>query len=315
MRQLRVSFGRRREIVLGTIIAVGLSLTVAATQPPRASMPEIEKIADNLYLLAASNPSDRPNWTGGNTAVFITEGGVVLVDTKLPGYGKDFIAQVRSVTDKPITMIINTHTHFDHSGSNNELPETVAVVAHENTRANMARQTCEPVTNCDAFKEENSKYLPKRTYSDRMSLFSGREQIDLYYFGRGHTNGDSFVVFRHARMMHTGDMFQSRNMPFIDFVNSGGSATEFPHTLEKAVAGIENVDMIIGGHWNSLLTWRDFTTYADFMMEFLTAAQEGMKAGRNVEQIAGEFLARDHIGFNIDPQRVRDNMQAVYDGQ
>ena len=315
MRQLRVSFGGRRGIVLGTLITVGLSLTVAAYQPPRASMPEIEEIADNLYLLAASDPSDRPNWTGGNTAVFITESGVVLVDTKLPGYGQDFIDQVRSVTDKPITMIINTHTHFDHSGSNNEFPETVEVVAHENTRANMARQTCEPVTNCDAFKGENRKYLPKRTYSDRMSLFSGREQIDLYYFGRGHTNGDSFVVFRDARMMHTGDMFQSRNMPFIDFVNSDGSATEFPHTLEKAVAGIENVDMIIAGHWNSLLTWSDFTTYADFMMEFLTTAQEGMKAGRNVEQVADNFLAREHAGFNIDPQRVRDNMQAVYDEQ
>ena len=173
MHQPRGSFLRRRRIVLGTVISVGLSLTVAAYQPPRASMPEIEEIADNLYLLAASDPSDRPNWTGGNTAVFITEGGVVLVDTKLPGYGQDFIDQVRSVTDKPITMIINTHTHFDHSGSNNEFPETVTVVTHDNTQANMVRQTCEPVTNCDAFKGENSKYLPKRTYSDRMSLFSG----------------------------------------------------------------------------------------------------------------------------------------------
>ena len=110
MRQLRVSFGRRRGIVIGTVITVGLSLTVAAYQPPRASMPEIEEIADNLYLFAASDPSERPNWTGGNTAVFITEAGVVLVDTKLPGHGKDFIAQVQSVTDKPITIIINTHT-------------------------------------------------------------------------------------------------------------------------------------------------------------------------------------------------------------
>ena len=72
--------------------------------------------------------------------------------------------------------------------------------------------------------------------------------------------------------------------------------------------------MIIESHWNSLLTWSDFTTYADFMMEFVTTAQQGMKAGRTVEQVADDFLAREHTGFIIDAQRVRDNMQAVYDG-
>lgn len=247
--------------------------------------------------------------------MFVVENGVVLVDTKLPGYGQDFIDRVASITDKPITTIINTHTHFDHSGSNNEFPKPIEVVAHKGTRDNMARATCEPVTNCDAFKGENANYLPHRTYTDRMTLFSGREQIELYYFGRGHTDGDSFVVFRQARMMHTGDMFQSMNMPFIDFVNSGGSATEFSDTLENAVKGIRGVDQIIAGHWNTLLTWDEFTTFADFMMEFRIAAQEGSQAGRSVEEVASDFLAVDRAGFNIDPQRVRDNMQAVYDGR
>ena len=79
-------------------------------------------------------------------------------------------------------------------------------MAHENTRAQMSRPTCELVTNCDAFKGENATYLPNITYSDRMSLFSGQDQIDLYYFGRGHTDGDTWVVFRAARTVHTGDM-------------------------------------------------------------------------------------------------------------
>ena len=148
-----------------------------------------------------------------------------------------------------------------------------------------------------------------------MTLFSGPQQIDLYHFGRGHTDGDTFVVFRAARMMHTGDMFQSRNMPFIDFVNSGGSATEFPETLRNAVAGIDGVDTIIAGHSNTLLTWNDFTEYVDFMNAFLAAGQDGMKTGASVEQVATAFLAQEHEGFQIDPQRVRDNLQAVYDGR
>lgn len=306
---------RRRGSVSAAIMLVGLSLTAAASQQERAAMPPIEEIAENLYLLAASDSADRASWTGGNTAVFVTEAGVVLVDTKLPGYGQDFIARVREVTDKPITMVINTHTHFDHSGSNNELPDTITVVAHENTRANMARAECSPVTNCEAFQGENAKYLPKRTYTERMSLFSGPEQIDLYHFGPGHTSGDTFVVFRAARMMHTGDMFQTMNMPFIDFANSGGSASEFARTLSKAVAGVSGVDAIIAGHSNTLLSWEDFTTFTGFMNGFLDAAREGMEAGTAVDAAADAFLARDHPGFTIDPQRVHANMQAIYDGQ
>ena len=304
-----------RRVVLAAVVLCGLSLTAAASQQELPPMPEIEEIADNLYLLAASDPSDRPNWTGGNTAVFVTGSGVVLVDTKLPGYGQDFLDRVAEVTDKPVTTIINTHTHFDHSGSNNELPETVTVVAHENTRAHMARASCDPVTNCAAFQGENVKYLPKRTYTGRMSLFSGPERIDLRHFGPGHTDGDTFVVFTAARMMHTGDMFQRMNMPFIDFENSGGDATEFAATLSKAVAGVEGVDTIIAGHSDTLLTWSDFERYTAFMNDFLTASQEGMQAGTSVDDAANAFLARDHSGFEVDPQMLRRNMQAVYDGR
>ncbi|GIT68225.1 MAG: hypothetical protein Ct9H300mP25_16970 [Acidobacteriota bacterium] len=83
----------------------------------------------------------------------------------------------------------------------------------------MARASCEPVTNCDAFKGENAKYLPETTYADQLTLFCGSDQIDLYHFGRGHTDGDTFVVFRGVRTVHTGDMFARKGLPFIDAVN------------------------------------------------------------------------------------------------
>ena len=314
MEKLKVLLVSRR-VVLAEMLIVGLSVSAVAYQQPRASIPDIEEVAANLYLLAASDPGDRPNWTGGNTAVFVTESGVVLVDTKLPGYGQDIIDQVKTVTDKPITMIINTHTHFDHSGSNTEFPDTVTVVAHENTRANMARDSCEPVTNCDAFKGENAKYLPTRTYTDKMTLFSGPDEIELYYFGPGHTSGDSFVVFPATRTMHTGDMFQRMNVPFVDVDNSGGSATEFAETLTKARAGIRNVDQLIAGHSNTVLSWDDFSRYTDFQRDFLTAAQQGMQSGQSVEDVANEFVARSYPGFEINPEQVTTNMQAIYDGR
>ena len=111
------------------------------------------QLTDNLYVLTsdpadtanlnlyATNPSERPLFTGGNTAVFLTSDGVVLVDIKIPGYGADILAAVRKITDLPLTTIINTHTHWDQAGANPEFSETVNIVTHENTAAPTATAT------------------------------------------------------------------------------------------------------------------------------------------------------------------------------
>ena len=306
----------RRAILLTCLLVVGgLSLGAAALQQP-AKLPnvrDIQKVRENLYFVSGGDTYDRSTWTGGNTIVFVTEKGVVLVDTMLAGAGRGILERVKSVTDKPVTTIVNTHTHYDHSGSNTEFPATVEYVAHENTRANMAKPTCPPVTNCDAFKGDNAKYLPKRTYKDRLTLFSGRDQIDLYHFGRGHTNGDTFVVFPAARAMHTGDMYPRAHMPFIDVADNAGSAVEFNQTLQRAVSSIKNVDTVIGGHTPSPVTWADFVTYVDFYRDFLTSAQEALKKGTAVEAFVKAYRVPDQYkGFQADPQRVQANAQAIW---
>ena len=226
----------KRVICLGILTVTGVFAMAAANEArqPRATL-VLHEVADNLYMLA-NDPAEQGMRSGGNTAIFVMSSGVTLVDTKIFGYGQDILAEVRKITDKPVTRIINTHTHYDHSGGNVEFPDTVDFVVHENTLAQMSRASCESVTNCDAFKGENAKYLPKTTFSDRTSLGSGPDQIDLYYFGRGHTDGDTFVVFRNARTVHTGDMFARKGLPFLDVANGNGSALEFGETLKKAVA-------------------------------------------------------------------------------
>jgi glyoxylase-like metal-dependent hydrolase (beta-lactamase superfamily II) len=294
----------------------GLSIGAASLQqqtPKPLNVRDIQQVRDNLYFVSGGDTYDRTTWTGGNTAVFVTEKGVVVVDTMLPAAGRGLLARIRSVTDKPVTTIINTHTHYDHSGSNTEFPASVEFVAHENTRANMAKPTCPPVTNCDAFKGENARYLPKRTFKDRLSLFSGKDQIDLYHFGRGHTNGDTFVVFPAVRAMHTGDMFPRAHMPFIDVADNAGSAVEFDQTLQRAVSTIRNVETVIGGHTPSPVTWNDFTTYTDFYRDFLTSAQEAMKKGTTVDAFVKAYrVPGKYTGFQADPQRVQANAQAIW---
>jgi glyoxylase-like metal-dependent hydrolase (beta-lactamase superfamily II) len=307
----------RRTVVATALIAVGAaSIGVASWQQQQKLPPvrDIQRVRDNLYFISGGDTYERSSWTGGNTAVFVTDKGVVVIDTMLPAAGASLLARIRSVTDKPVTTIINTHTHYDHSGSNTEFPASIEFIAHENTRANMAKPTCPPVTNCDAFKGENARYLPKRTYKDRLSLFSGKDQIDLYHFGRAHTNGDTFVVFPAVRAMHAGDVYPRAHMPFIDMADNGGSAVEFNRTIQLAVSTIKSVDTVIGGHTPSPATWNDFKTFTEFYGDFLSAAQSAMKKGTSVDEFVKTYRVPERFkGFQADPQRVRANAQGIYD--
>lgn len=298
------------------VALIAVFVASLAAQQAAGSLPavrDIQRVRDNLYWISGGDTNERGTWTGGNSLVFVTTRGVVLVDTMLPGAGTSLLARIRSVTDKPVVMVINTHTHYDHTGSNNELPATIEFVAHEGTRANMARASCEPVTNCGAFKGENAKFLPKRTFKDRLTLLEGKDQIDLYHFGRGHTSGDAFVVFPAVRAMHGGDMFPRAHMPFIDTANSGGSAVAFDATLQGAVAGIKNVDTVIGGHTPTLVTWQDFRTYVDFYHAFLTSAQDAVKRGTSVEAFVKSYTVPAAFpGFAADPARVKANAEAIW---
>src|SRR6266545_4227447 len=174
------AFRRRRDvtrrIVLGALLMVGGgTVAIAQQQAPRPPLPDLMNVKDNLYVITSSTPG--PDFTGGNTGVLVTDAGVVVVDTKLANYGPDILTKIRKVTDKPVTMVINTHTHGDHTGSNEAFPATIDFVAHENTKANMMKM--------DAFKGEKAAFLPKRTFKDKMSVGSGKNRIDLYYFGPG----------------------------------------------------------------------------------------------------------------------------------
>ena len=300
----------RRVIVLGGLIVVGgLSMEIGAVQgPPPAlsaaalSATRIEKVKDNLYSITGSGTANRDAFSGGNVAVFVTDTGVVVVDTKLPGWGQVILDRIRTVTDKPITTIINTHTHGDHTGSNEFFGTTVETIVQEHTLTNMQRM--------DAFKGENAKFLPKRTYKDKLSVGKGKDQIDLYYFGAGHTNGDTFVVFPALRTMHMGDMFPWKDAPFLDLAN-GGSGVEMPRTLDRLLKGVTNVDTIIGGHL-PVQQWKDLQEYQRFNADLLAATQAAMKAGKSVDEAVTSLnLTSKYPGY--ESVRVKAAVQAIYD--
>jgi cyclase len=282
----------KRLVVLAFVLAGGGAGIALSQQPSQPQEIEVDKVKDNLFVLRNG---------GGNTAVFITEKGVVLVDTKNPGWGPRILDKVKSLTEKPVTMIINTHTHGDHVGSNEAFAPTVEFVAHENTKANMEKMP--------AFAGDKQTFLPKRTYKDRLSLLGGNDRVELYYFGPGHTNGDTFIVFPFHRTVHTGDLFAARATPLID-MNNGGSGVEYPQTLAKAVAGIKDVDTVIPGH-SAVTDWKTFQEFAEFNKEFLAAVETAKKAGKSADEAAAGLQLGDRWK-DYGMTRAKDNVTKIY---
>jgi len=260
------------------------ALAAVKAQPPAADAPkviEVDKVKDNLYVLKGG---------GGNVAVFITANGVTVVDAKNPGWGQPILNKVKELTPKPVTMLINTHTHGDHVSGNVEFPATIDFVAHENTKANMEKM--------DIFKQHNNQGMAKRTFKDKMTIGKGADQIDLYYFGPGHTNGDAWVVFPALRTAHIGDLFASKGLPLVDGAN-GGSVLHYHETVTKGYNAIKNVDTVINGHSNTTTTWADVKEFADFNHDFLTWAQGALKSGKTPEAAAAEWKVPDkYTGYS-----------------
>ena len=295
-----------RAIALGgltTSALLSVAVTGGTAQDDRTVAIQSMDVRENLYVISGG---------GGHTAALVTENdGVVLVDTKLGGWGQSILETMRLITDQPISTIINTHTHGDHVGGNVDFPATVQIVAHENAATRMR--------DMEIFAGAGAVGLPDRTVGDTMTLFEGRDQIDLYHFGAGHTDGDIVVVFPALGTAHLGDLFAFMGTPYID-VNNGGSGIAYPETLDRIVASIDGVRRVIPGHippppgspMRGWITWDDLEEYARFNRDFLDAVRASKAAGRSVaEAVAALDLRTRYPDHTMD--RAAANVQAIYD--
>jgi glyoxylase-like metal-dependent hydrolase (beta-lactamase superfamily II) len=233
---------------------------------------------------------------GANALSMVTDDGAVLIDAKLPGWGSAVLNAMRQVTDIPLTTIINTHAHEDHVGADGEYPTVTEILIHENSGKRLAKIP--------------GKRPPVKTFGDRTSLTLGKRTVNVYYFGRGHTDGDAIIAIPDARVAFVGDLVAEKAVPVIDPA-SGGSALTLPQTLARATTEITGIEYIITGHGppppgrqRKWPTWNDFKEYADFTREFAAAATAAWKNGRTAEQAAAELKLPDkYKEYKLDGAR------------
>jgi len=267
---------RKQQTVRGAILIFGLAgLWLAWSQGQQPAQLTMEKVTENLYVIMGS---------GGNVAVLPTNDGVLLVDDKFAQDGPQILAKVRSVSDKPIRYVLNTHQHGDHTGGNASLLAAKAeILIHKNARANMAAG--------------NMPGLPPITFSDETQVFIGGKEVQARHLGRGHTNGDAVIYFASERVLHTGDLF-TNGAPYLDY-NAGASIKEWDKTLQKAMA--YDFDSVIPGH-GPVMKKANFAKYIQAVGEIRTRAQ---KACMGDAATAADRMDWKDLGLTASPNFTR----------
>lgn len=209
-------------VLLPLVIFLGTGTWFARAQQPAAPS-KLEKVRDDLYVITGD---------GGNTTIYLTDAGVILVDAKFERDHDDIMDKVKSLTDKPIKYVISTHPHGDHTGGNEKMRPFAVIVGHRDARADMIR--------------DKQPGAPEVTFGDEMSINLGGKEVVARHFSPAHTNGDVVVYFPALKVVAMGDTFNTGAFGVHIDYKSGGSIMEWTKTLNGALKW--DFDTVIPGH-------------------------------------------------------------------
>lgn len=208
---------------------------------------------DGIYMLQGQ---------GGNIGVSVGDDGTFIIDNQFAPLTDRIEAAIASIAAHPVSFVVNSHFHYDHSDGNENFGRTGAyIVAHDKARRRM--ETTQVLASGRAQEPYDPVGLPKITFFDAMRFHFNNQTVDLIYTGDGHTDGDIQVYFREANVMHTGDMFVRYGLPFID-QNNGGTMDGMIDALMAIANLIDNDTILMPGH-GELATRQDLLDFHDML--------------------------------------------------
>ena len=226
-------------VTIGLLFLVALS--IFAEDVPKASpeFPTVE-VVPGIYMLSGVG-----GFVGGNVGLSIGEDGVILIDDAMPPFLDKMKNAIKSVTDKPVNYLINTHVHADHTGNNAAMgADGAVIVAHENLRLHMLDKG---VQTKDGMQPTPKTALPVITFSHAMSFHLNGDDAQVSHAPNAHTNGDAIITFKNANVIHMGDTFFNGLFPYID-INNGGSVDGYIAAQKKILSQSNKQTKIIPGH-------------------------------------------------------------------
>jgi cyclase len=278
------------------VIAV-LTLTCSFSDPRAQNVDfaaielQTVKVADGLYVLMGGAAQ-------GNIVATVGSDGIFLVDSMYGPMHQKIMDALAKIGRQPIRYVVNTHLHGDHTGGNEAMARLGAVIiSHENMRKRMAapQSTASPAA-----------ALPVVTYDESLTLHFNGEEIYIYHPEPAHTDGDSIIYFRHANVMHVGDVPSSLRYPNIG-VNDGGSVDGMM-AAARQVMKIANPDTkIIPGHLGPIVGFKEIQQQLDMFAAVRDRVVNAIRAGKTVEQVVASKPTADfdqgRMGGAITPDR------------
>jgi cyclase len=288
-------------------IVASLLLLIGAAAPARAQMPpgggelppiEVQKLRPNLFLLTGAH---------ANTVVFVRSKDVVVIDTKGPTswWGGAIADEVKRLSRLPITTIINTSASGSHVGGNPAFSGKAEIIAHEYAAADMRKMT-------SMFIKPTGGGLPTRTFKDRLTVGSGAERLELYYFGPSAMRSGIFVVIPALRVLITGIAFGGKFLPALTRPPYGGNGVEYPATLSKALPLTREIDTIVPARGGAAKP-QALAVHRDFMRGFLEYVRQAKKTGKTPAAAARAWkIPPRFAGYTADPNLVLGGIETIY---
>jgi glyoxylase-like metal-dependent hydrolase (beta-lactamase superfamily II) len=235
---------------------------------------KVHKLRGNVSALEGS---------GGNIAVLTGADGKVFIDAGITASRPRILEAANSLSRDPITHLINTHWHFDHTDGNEWLnAEGAAIIAHENTHKHLL--VAQRVEDWDFnFPSSPLPAIPSETFSSEKTLKLNRSTLHLKYYGPAHTDSDISVAIPEADVFHCADSYWNGIYPFIDY-STGGNIDGMIKATEANVAAVTDKTIVIPGHGNPVSNKAELSAYRDMLVAIRDNVAKLKQQGRSLDE-------------------------------
>ncbi len=262
---------------------------------------KIDSLSKDIYMLTGQ---------GGNIGIYVGETYMFMIDDQFERISAENKAAIRSISDKPIAFLFNTHMHGDHTGGNASFnsPQTT-LVSHANARQRIDYQQQQNLKEQKIDTAYYRKMLPEVTFSEDITFYDGDETIMAFHVHNAHTDGDAEIYFLKNNVIHMGDTYFAGRYPYID-LDSGGSVDGFMEAHQKVLMLIDDQTIIIPGHGRPS-NKGELQEYLEMLRKIRSGVMAAIEAGKTLEEVKGmESLTAEydevHGGAFINPERIRE---------
>jgi glyoxylase-like metal-dependent hydrolase (beta-lactamase superfamily II) len=299
-----------RRHVLAALACLTLTApALAQTAPVPPVGPDFSRI--NVVTTDLGHKTWMLEGAGGNVTVAAGDDGVIMVDAQFAPMHDKLKAAIAAVTPNKVTYLINTHHHGDHTGGNAAFAaEGATVVGHINERNMLAAGTTSNTTGVKVPPAAPGG-LPTKTYTDAMTLTIKGRTAELKHPANAHTGGDTYVYFRDANVLSTGDTFTNQRYPNIDFLN-GGSVKGVISAADIYLSLANDDTRIVPGH-GPLATRAQLVDYRAMMVAARDRMTKLVKEGKSLEEVyAAKPFADYDARLKATEQQAKAFMRVVY---